>query len=1347
MKKILRIFGAVAVLWLLSGATAARAMPLGTLLYRTSAGGQLYGYNQKTLLGIKNGLLKDIYSGHVGIYIGKEDGEDYVVEATANGVQKTLARYFVNSGSGEKFLGAKIPKGLSEARRLRVVDLAKALAERQPGYDFDFADQKGPDDGQWICVGVTEKLYESADAGNAADSHALEYNPAYYAVDITPDGFDRRSVYDEKTGDCLSKTMEYSRIAAQKKMIAPAPEIFGFDAGKEYEGERYFFLPYTQFLQPTLDDVMVDIPIESAFKDEEIRGKTPQLALLLRWSLINNTASALQLAKQAVAKLWQRFNPEAAADWLPDLPTALAADDSNDISSSNKETDKPKTLKTAVKKDSKAIASDVFYSDLPKKIASQILSKEAAAASGPASVSAAVFTQSLAKLYQPAANSQAPKTASTAKVLAPPASKLSDVNIKKNSASAANTSASVIPANSPVNYPVPAAIYQSPTPAVTNNYSTTIVSASNTESKPNLLIAQIGSDWLSLYNNGSEAIDLAKANVRLEKAKTASDPGIILRFASAEDVAYVSGSEIAAQSLYILAADTAPVTIKSQAQAIAQREDFSWTADAYTLYLAVGAVSSPDDADIIDKVGWGEAKYFSGACAAPALSENAWLSRKDQVGATAGSMLAAITYGFNSGNNCQDFVLMSPPAPDAPSAGADPDNDSDNDPNLDASDSNPSDSDLSIPAAPSSNEGQATSTDSGSESEIDLCPKILLSRIKADRGSEVLELYNPSANPIDLAACGYRVEKSQTATDPSLIARFDNAEEVETRDSTIIPAFGYYAVVAASAPADLLASADAIALRDDFTWQGSSYTLYLGRAAISSSQDPDIVDEVGWGEAKYFSGNAPAPAIPENAWLVRKAAATSTAESMAAGGVHSQLGNGFDSDNDIADWVLVGGVNDPPDFETGTEPQAFMPESLAVAGLTHLWHLDECRGQKISDSLGRLDFTVGSSTWIVGRWGCALSQSYSGKTDLRADFAKPINGNALSISFNYKLFDGSSRVRLVLPKVDYSENLDLTFRQVFTEFKGLPNTDWRVSEAGLQADGNWHQAMLVINGPEDYWALYNDGREIYRRERQGFLLPSYSSINIQSEGQINIDELMIAERPLLPAEIDYIETADLPFSPVATVLLPETPQLLGFWNFFEGRGATSTDLIRHRQLALPGVSWQRKEETTSVIQDSLYFPAWEADLGAVDKGRSWTLALRWRNSSFPDYGRSEFRLRSGPTDQRSFGFIAEAYRPYYYFEDRRIIMKEGWGALIPKDGDWHHLALSYEATDFKLSFYVDGELAFQTQVIWTEQFKPESLLVSSSNHPCELDDLSWWRGALRTEDIRALAASGPAKEN
>ena len=309
-------------------------MPIGTLLYQTSAKGLLYGKNTNQLVEIKNGILKRVNCGHVGIYVGQDEkGADMVVEAVAKGVVMDPLKYFVNLSNGSRFLGAKIPKNSTKAQRQAAAQIAKALAKLNLKYDFDFRQQKGPNSGDWICVGLTEKVYESADPNKLQELERakmslsdnprlvfrlLSYNPSQYSVNITPDGYDDKSIFNQKTGDVFSKKVEYSKISKRKLVILPLPEIFGTNCGKEYQDKRYFFLPFTQYLQPSLKDVELSPQqinkLQGYFSkeiEEKYKGKVPLIKVALLWTkndVVSTTHNVARKTSQAVYYVKAKVN-------------------------------------------------------------------------------------------------------------------------------------------------------------------------------------------------------------------------------------------------------------------------------------------------------------------------------------------------------------------------------------------------------------------------------------------------------------------------------------------------------------------------------------------------------------------------------------------------------------------------------------------------------------------------------------------------------------------------------------------------------------------------------------------------------------------------------------------------------------------------------------------------------------------------------------------------------------------------------------------------------------------------------------------------------------------------------
>lgn len=718
----------------------ARAMPLGTLLYRTSSDGQMYGYSGLDLVKIERGILKHLYTGHVGIYVGQENGVDYVVEALANGIVKTPAKNFVNRENGEKLIGAKLPIKASPLERVTAVLLAKNIAITAPAYDFDFQTQKGPGSGQWICSGFVEKIYESANTGNPYDLRTLRYNPLEYGVDITPDGFDDTSVVNS-SGDVLSQVKEFSQISPREKILVPLSEKFGYNIGLEKAGKRYFFLPFTQFSQASLTNVKPDIVLDSRFNDEEIRGKPATLTLILKWSLVNNPVSSLKLISQKIKSSFfpspiivDRSNsselPSTSLNIMPavvqketnwsDLfpnpsyriidnvttstkkqasssPAQITLDpvldrvidgdtfvlkdgrkvryldlDAPEIASETRKTTEcrgPEAKKLneqllssgkliliadpLAKKDS--YSRWLFYVYLLKPDGSTIFVNQEMVKSGLADV----FICPLDKPSCPktgdfvrqkiieeaglqgeakkaeflqicAAEKAAAKLASSSVVEKIPTSTVkiatSTAKISTSTPKISTSTVKVISSSTVVVAPV----VQKPvvTPASGGG------GGSSAPSLPALLSPLItkifsheNNHWLELFNPNNQVYDLALYNYRLEKAKTTLDPGIILRFSEALDFQTNSSLKIPARKSYLVVGEKSDPVWLSKADAVVLNPDFTWGKNGYTLYSALNPVSSPDDQDILEKIGFGsEALYFS-ATSAPALSENAYLTR------------------------------------------------------------------------------------------------------------------------------------------------------------------------------------------------------------------------------------------------------------------------------------------------------------------------------------------------------------------------------------------------------------------------------------------------------------------------------------------------------------------------------------------------------------------------------------------------------------------------------------------------------------------------------------------------------------------------------------------------
>ena len=1084
------------------------AIPPGTLLYRTSSDGKMFGYSGDPLLGIEKGIAKHINSGHVAMYIGKENGVDYIVEALGDGIVKTPAQYFINNSLGEKFLGAKIPRALNTIQQAKVVALAKNLATKNLAYDLDFKKQKGPDNGEWTCVGLTEKLYESADISNPNNLGALEYDPEYYAINITPDGYDNESIVNND-GDCFSENYEFSKISRRTNMIIPAPELIGYDAGLEHEGDRYIFLPYTQFLQDSLDDVIVDINLAASFNDEAVRGSISSSKVALRWSLINNPISSL------------------------------------------------KTIATKVKEVALNLKDKIFSNNET----AIVLNNE------PVNESKLISAKTSASSSKTTAKKTTTKKTTTAKT-------------KTTKTTAVKTSAAKKTATKSTTAPKIAA------------------SAPKTSSK-----------------TATKATSTSKSTVASKNSNTVTKPTAS------------SKSAVSSLSVARLVSTSPSVTVNSNS-------------------------SNSNNSNVVTIA-----------------------SNQNNTGSSNSNNAVVI----NKATTTQSTTATS---------------------SEESSDTNTN--------------ATSTETEIVDDPELDW-PKIaLIKRIYSTGDNDWVELFNLTDHDFDLKTAEYRLEKTKAAVTPSLLMRIGDPADGTYPGGTLIKAHDTYLIVRDDANNFYKNQADAIATRNEFTWGGNGYTLYLGNGAISSSSDNNIIDAVGYGgEATYFLGSGPAPEIIDNYILTKTASTSNNANDFSLflsdePGLISTSSITSTSSANALDW------------------EAYLaPTPINSDGIGDLWHFDECYGNNVK--------------WGVGKWGCAFELNYLDSNNLTASLTPAYDLDNFSLSFNYKK-NAFPRVILDLSN-SYNEKFSLLIDEGMVQIDGLPETKWRYYQNYL-GDDSWHQATLVINRAEHYWALYIDG-ESKIKETFSAALPEVDNLKVwTSQGRILIDELALWHRALSEAEIVKNYNDSAPYSPVEPREVQKAPVLKYFWNFDEGHGSTSLDNVSALNINIPSDTWLASGRlNTAIISNSRN--KLSVDLKQAVKGKDYSLSFWWRNGVSPNDGRVNISLKKG--DQQLFGFIPSCYRNGYWFNNIYGIFHDGANGLIPCDNLWHHLSMSYDSYRYSLNFYVDGVEKASSSLFWlADGNEPDNLDISSDSDYSEVDELGIWEGALSSGQVKALFNNTPA---
>ncbi|MSP92182.1 MAG: hypothetical protein EXR79_10330 [Myxococcales bacterium] len=168
---------------------------------------------------------------------------------------------------------------------------------------------------------------------------------------------------------------------------------------------------------------------------------------------------------------------------------------------------------------------------------------------------------------------------------------------------------------------------------------------------------------------------------------------------------------------------------------------------------------------------------------------------------------------------------------------------------------------------------------------------------------EYIELYNGSASEVDLSGCVIQVKGPSAVPGDAWVK-----SPLQFPAGTLAPK-NSYVVVATKTFAETGAGVDFVvqtSLGLGAMQTGSTVRLWDPRTDVE-------LDLVGWGTAKTFSGAAvvgggPAPAPYVGAVLERKASIISTSATLDEFGAGTQAfaGNGYDTNVDNKDWVVMG---------------------------------------------------------------------------------------------------------------------------------------------------------------------------------------------------------------------------------------------------------------------------------------------------------------------------------------------------------------------------------------------------------------------------------------------------------
>ncbi|GMU63418.1 MAG: hypothetical protein AMXMBFR34_51810 [Myxococcaceae bacterium] len=193
----------------------------------------------------------------------------------------------------------------------------------------------------------------------------------------------------------------------------------------------------------------------------------------------------------------------------------------------------------------------------------------------------------------------------------------------------------------------------------------------------------------------------------------------------------------------------------------------------------------------------------------------------------------------------------------------------------------------------------ANQTDFDADGRGDVCD-VVISELAAEgaggASDEFVELFNGSNQPVNVGGWFLHYGAATLNTWQTKLTLPSGA---------VIPARGFYLVTSAAGTYTGAVAGDAAHSGSlGFAAAGGHVRLMLpGSAPSTPVGSPLEADRVGYGTANTPEGTA-APAVSGGASLERKANASSTAASMAAGGADVAAGNNQDSQNNAADFVV-----------------------------------------------------------------------------------------------------------------------------------------------------------------------------------------------------------------------------------------------------------------------------------------------------------------------------------------------------------------------------------------------------------------------------------------------------------
>ena len=186
--------------------------------------------------------------------------------------------------------------------------------------------------------------------------------------------------------------------------------------------------------------------------------------------------------------------------------------------------------------------------------------------------------------------------------------------------------------------------------------------------------------------------------------------------------------------------------------------------------------------------------------------------------------------------------------------------------------------------------------------------------------ADFVELYNPTSEPVNLDGWSVQYASSTGST-----------WQVTPLSGVIQPKrFFLIQQAAGTAGSQNLPAPDVVGTLAMGSTAGK-IALSKSTNPVSGPSDPSVVDFVGYGSGTSpFEGTGPAPAPSNTTSLERKSSGTSTALTLAPGGVDERAGNSWDRNNNATDFVVQSSIT-PQNSASPQEPPPAIPAGTGIA--------------------------------------------------------------------------------------------------------------------------------------------------------------------------------------------------------------------------------------------------------------------------------------------------------------------------------------------------------------------------------------------------------------------------------